>query len=1478
MSMPVPERGAEADAPVPSSLFPRAVPSSGLVRRAARLGLGGMRWLAWVVLGACAVFALAWAAILWLILPRADEWRAPLAEQATRALGMPVQIGRVSGHAQGVWPVLSLSDVRLLDAQGRVGLRLAEVTARVSPLTLSPLSLWQRQLVLGRLILEAPELVVRRDLQGHWTVAGLPLDQTPSTAGDGAMLDWVMSQSRIEIRRGTVSWQDEQQGGAPLALRDVDLRLSNRLGVGRRVHDWRLQATPPASFGERLELRGRFQQPLWMWGGRQGPSHAGGWVPAALQTTRPGDVLSWSGELAITLPRVDVQALRQHVRLPLTVHGGRGRVKATLDVVRGQWEGGSLDADLASVSVQLAPDLQPLSFRRWQGRLAMSRTTQETRLAWSDLAFELDDGLDWPRSQASLVWRHAPWPAAAASTPVPLADQMWALTRGGDARADRLDLALLARLADRLPLSAGLRQTLAALSPQGVVTNARWQWDGVPDAPQRYAVAGQVQGLGWQADDAAGLPGLAGADVTVSATEQGGQADLRLRDGWVAFPGVFQEPRVPLDKLQTRVTWQHQPGSGERPGTMSVVVKDAEFANPDARGRLQGRWQTGEGSARFPGRLQLSGELQQARADRVWRYLPLEIPQDARDYVQHALRQGLGEKVTFDVRGDLRSFPFKDDQGGRFRVTVPVRQLHLDYVPAYLDAGAWPAFTALDGELRFEGQRLLIRGARGRLGGLGTGGFRLHEVQGRIDDLGAHDPHLVIEGRGDGPLDDMLRFLSASPVGAWTGDVMARSEAAGRGAMRLSLDIPLNRTGDTRVQGQVQLTERDAASLRLMPGVPTFHALKGRIAFTEQTLQIQAETHLWGQPFAVEGGVDEAGRTRIQARGQLSGEALQQAVEWPALQRLGLRARGETPVAVSVAVPDAGPGRGQPEVVVTSTLQGLAIDLPAPLHKPAGVSWPLRVVHRADDPQGHADAILVDLGGAAPLAGGTPWLHVDLRRDVSGPRALVRRGVMSLQQPGAGPMAQPVLPLTGIAAQAQLSTLDVDAWKAVWDATEPGQRVSTIGLPAPLSSVATGGANPDVSADLDDYLPETLTVRTGAFSWQGRTLRDLQATVAHADPGVWRVQLTSRQAAGQLEWFGDTSSRSSAMRAGRLVARLSRLSVPEAEAEVLTAQASARLLQRTEATSVPALDILIDDFEWRGVPLGRIEVQAVNRPSTQPGRTGLPEWRLDTFRISNPDAELRASGQWTATAGDATRPRSAFDFQLDLRNSGALLARLGQPQTVRGGRGTLSGQVSWAGSPLEPDPASMSGDVAVQIAEGQFLKADPGMAKLLGVLSLQSLPRRLTLDFRDVFQRGFAFDRIDGQVVIDRGVARTRALRMRGVQALVLMEGQADLARETQDLHVYVLPDLNAGGASLAYAAINPVVGLGTFLAQVLLRKQVSDASSQAFHVTGSWAQPQVTKVPFQAEAAEAAAGSATPQVLAPPAPAASSAVPRKPS
>jgi uncharacterized protein YhdP len=300
-------------------------------------------------------------------------------------------------------------------------------------------------------------------------------------------------------------------------------------------------------------------------------------------------------------------------------------------------------------------------------------------------------------------------------------------------------------------------------------------------------------------------------------------------------------------------------------------------------------------------------------------------------------------------------------------------------------------------------------------------------------------------------------------------------------------------------------------------------------------------------------------------------------------------------------------------------------------------------------------------------------------------------------------------------------------------------------------------------------------------------------------------------------------------------ARLARLQLPP-----LAATDVEQLLQPPR--SVPALDIAVDDLALGGRRLGRVEVQAVNRGGA--GRASV--WQLTRLQATLPEARLSATGNW-ATDPKASGPnaprKAALDFTLDVADAGALLNRFDRPGTVREGKGSIVGQLAWLGSPLALDYLSLSGQLKADFERGQFLKVEPGAAKLLGVLSLQALPRRLALDFRDVFSQGFAFDFVRGDARIEQGVVFTNNLQMKGVNAAVLMEGSANITRETQDLKVVVVPELNAGTASLIATVINPAIGLGTFLAQFLLRQPLQAAATQQFQISGSWAEPQVEKI-----------------------------------
>jgi uncharacterized protein YhdP len=272
----------------------------------------------------------------------------------------------------------------------------------------------------------------------------------------------------------------------------------------------------------------------------------------------------------------------------------------------------------------------------------------------------------------------------------------------------------------------------------------------------------------------------------------------------------------------------------------------------------------------------------------------------------------------------------------------------------------------------------------------------------------------------------------------------------------------------------------------------------------------------------------------------------------------------------------------------------------------------------------------------------------------------------------------------------------------------------------------------------------------------------------------------------------------------------------------------------------PVVDLAVDDFRVGERNWGRLEVQASPVAATR-------SWEILKFTLANPDGLVSGQGQWSmmrAPARGAPRSRTSLNVELQLKNGGAYLVRSGYPGLVKDTNGKIEGRLHWPGSPVDFSGAALSGELKLDLAQGQFLKAEPGLSRLVGVLNLQSLPRRIKLDFRDVFSEGFTFEKMGGDLQFTNGRVSTQNLRIIGIQASVLLEGSADIKTETQDLRVLVLPEVNAGLASLGYAAlVNPAVGLGAFIAQYILRNPVRDLLSYEYRVTGGWTDPVVDSV-----------------------------------
>jgi uncharacterized protein YhdP len=262
---------------------------------------------------------------------------------------------------------------------------------------------------------------------------------------------------------------------------------------------------------------------------------------------------------------------------------------------------------------------------------------------------------------------------------------------------------------------------------------------------------------------------------------------------------------------------------------------------------------------------------------------------------------------------------------------------------------------------------------------------------------------------------------------------------------------------------------------------------------------------------------------------------------------------------------------------------------------------------------------------------------------------------------------------------------------------------------------------------------------------------------------------------------------------------------------------------------LPSIDFTAERFNLRGNPLGKVELLA--------NRTG-DDWRIDKATMVNADASLSANGRWHG----GVAPASELDFKLAANDIGKFLGRMGSPGMVMGGHAEFSGKVGWRGELLTIDYPSLSGDLKLVAEDGQFLEIDPGIGKLISLMNLQALPRRITLDFRDVFSKGFRFDRIDAVSGLERGTMQLKEFRMAGPAADVAMSGQVDLEHETQNLKLRVVPSLG-GTASTAVALVNPVAGLAAAIAQRVLRNPLGQIFAHEFQVSGSWIEPKVEKL-----------------------------------
>ncbi|MGS3151143.1 YhdP family protein [Aeromonas sanarellii] len=1018
------------------------------------------------------------------------------------------------------------------------------------------------------------------------------------------------------------------------------------------------------------------------------------------------------------------------------IHAGEPRVTGQLDFqLWSEFEGGRLGNSLLAFGNnhliwqdEVKGEPHRLDLRG--GKIQLRRDGEEWQLASHDVTFKLD-GATWLQSRLQL-------------------ERMGDRIQGYVPAIDLDQVANLSQLVSGL--YPELTETLKRTRPRGQLQDLLLQADG---DWQGLSLSGQLRGFETRAWH--DVPGLQKLDGDFWLTPTGGSARLSLGKGKVDPARHFKVP-IPVDSLSARLDWW-QTSEG-----WVLYGQDIALENPDLR--LASRFRLELFDHPF---LALTGRIDVKNAAHADRYYPLAVMSDGLvDYLSGAIKGGRAKGADLLWYGEFRDFPY-DNGKGIFQVAVPLEQATYEFFPG------WQPLTDLQIDLLFQNAGLDMRSRSIRLGKASS-----DSVHAWIPDL-SPGAHLYVDARVEGEGQAVSDYLQDSPLGGSVGKALQEVEIRGPMKGTVKLDIPLDGKGEVQASGDASFHDN---RVRIAALDLPLEKVAGRLEYDNEHTRIHnLKASLWNQPLTLdyEGRLLPRGyQADLKFRG--SWDSHRQRRDIPALELL--QGNSNWAGSLGLTLPEDKPFSFQ--LALDSSLQGMGLDLPAPLAKAAGARLPLKVTARGRDGSADISAVLgadVDMQGRLVYGEGAPYMS---------------RVRVNVGQPGARVIQDRPMLLAINQQQA-----DVAGWLGRLTRWLPGKGQETTG------NAVVGPAFLPQEWWVDGQLARadigTATLKEVHFT-VGPVQQATEVMIDSPDVmGVVRLPLTDRQPIdarfARIHWSGKGSDLS-----------------PDPDARQ----------DKAIMDAIPWLRFSCVDCRFGELPLGEVKGELV------PGANRLDLKGLE-MRLAG--STLRGGAEWLARAGQMqTRAR----LHLDTPNSELLLKRLGFTSPIGDAPGKLALDLNWRDTPYRLSLPTLAGSADYQLEGGTLREVNDKGARLLSLLSLDSLLRKLRLDFRDVFDKGFYFESMSASAKVSQGVVENKDFYMKGAAGNLRGEGIADLVRWQLDYDLSFSPNLGGTLPVVAAFSLTPITGLYVLALSKLLEPVVDVVTRIDFRVSGPLDDPRL--------------------------------------
>jgi len=751
-------------------------------------------------------------------------------------------------------------------------------------------------------------------------------------------------------------------------------------------------------------------------------------------------------------------------------------------------------------------------------------------------------------------------------------------------------------------------------------------------------------------------------------------------------------------------------------------------------------------------------------------------------WLDRALVAGSLDQAQVLVRGDMADWPFRHNEG-RFEARAVISGLTLDY------GTGWPHAVGVDAVASFVNNGMLVEASGGQ-----SLDVKADKAVALIPDFAGGLLDLNVQGSGSGA--SLLEFARKSPIAAHQADTLAKLKLGGNGSFAFHLALPLKDVAGAQLAGTAQLQDADLAApdwnLKL-------DKLSGPLRFDAHGLVVgPLDASFRGQPSRLQmtiAGANSDPATVLSAQLRGSYRMAELVQDYASLNWLGQLADGRSDFDIGFTIAHV-PGSDAlaQTLSVDSPLSGIALALPAPLDKPAGTNMPLHLTMSL--PVAASD-LHVALGDA--MRG-----HLRL---ADGPQRPLAATLAFGDQP------PPALPERGLRIRGHASQLDVTGWV---------QR----------AAAGSGGDGPSL---------ESIDVSTDQAHWFGRPMGPLKL---HAQPqaDVLGVDVEGPAMAGNF------SVPTVELEKRGVTARLQRLHWPKDPTPAAGSHpARATADSGAAAAAVPATDPANTGINPAALPPFHLWVGDLRLGDAKLGEARLETWptanglHIEQLRALSSRVQINASGDWN---GSASNSHTHMKISFAAEDLGAMLGAFGFNGLVNGGKTHDQLDASWPGGPSALSLATMDGTLSIHVSDGRIPEASsPGVGRLLGLVSLAELPRRLTLDFGDVFGKGLAFDSIAGDFRLAGGNATTDNLKIAGSAANISITGRTGLRAHDYDQELRVVPHVGNSLPLVGAVVGGPIGAAAGFAVQGILGRGLNKAASARYRVTGTWDKPVMTLI-----------------------------------